>query len=298
MRTLWLILVTILIIIIESRNDETTTISAQVFCDNYCKIYYNGNLVFEDNDAGRTVNEFTFSSSKKGIRTFAIWAADNPWTNYGIWRFTNQAFLQGTGYTHLLCLGDGGFRAIFKDNKCKNEIVVTNENWKCDYVTKGPLDITECVDNWNTLVTNPTYGGTNNNLILYDPCVAEAEITNICEVEYKLNYDQNWINSYYNDSLWPNALSFNEGDALKGGRPAQATLDQCESNWYCNYNASTWSNSKFIWSEDLELDNIVLCRFEYEVNECDEDSSDSNDSSDDNNKKNKKNKRNKNKDKN
>ena len=80
------------------------------------------------------------------------------------------------------------------------------------------------------------------------------------------------MKSGFDDSAWVAATVYTESDALpKQGRTATQTLDECTignstRSSYCdttNFPASSWGTSEFIWSDKIELDNVVLCRYEY-----------------------------------
>ena len=81
-----------------------------------------------------------------------------------------------------------------------------------------------------------------------------------------------WFLPGFDDSAWVQATEYSEADALpKQGRSATQTLNECTignatQSSYCdtdNFPPSSWGSSMFIWSDKIELDNVVLCRYEY-----------------------------------
>ena len=110
-------------------SSDTSTIDAQIMCDNYCQIYYNGELVY-DQTLSRRVFTTSFDTERSGIRTFAAVLFDNPYdVNSGIWQFGASAYLKNDTLNNLWCLGDGGFRALFTDSTC-GETIGTGGDWK------------------------------------------------------------------------------------------------------------------------------------------------------------------------
>ena len=278
----------------SSSKSTSSTIKVQAYCDNYCKIYYNGLEVFNDDVRSRSVNEFEFPSQVKkgGKRTFAAWLADGGFdADYGISIYTSSSFLttdDGESLDNLFCLGDGGFRAVFIDDEC-GETIVTNNDWKCEPVRSGPLDVESCFENGFT--TDPTYQNPtergdplNGGVRLYDPCIenpGDVSILDSCSELVISDYDQDWVSVGYNDTNWEYATVYTEDEAVpKGGRPGSADLNEdcTDTAWYCEYDQDSWQNSKFIWSDEITLDNVVLCRYEYESS-CDSSSSSSSTSS-------------------
>lgn len=56
----------------------------------------------------------------------------------------------------------------------------------------------------------------------------------------------NWMSTEFDDSGWPNAVEHSE-------RAIRPKRDYHNVNWK--------SDAKLVWSEDLEVDNVLLCRF-------------------------------------
>ncbi|NQY95102.1 MAG: YHYH protein [Campylobacteraceae bacterium] len=121
---------------------------------------------------------------------------------------------------HNQQIGDGGFIMQITDTNSGDIIAVSNKNMKCMVIHKAPLN-KSCKNS-----SSPQAG--------IAPC------------EYKIsNAPLGWKNSSFDDSSWNNASEH----SLRSVRPKGG------------YNNITWSSkAKLIWSEELELDNTVLCR--------------------------------------
>ena len=148
-----LFVLSIILLISITNCDDTVTIEVQSFCDNFCKLYFNG-LEILDQTASRQVASFSIEAPRDGTRTFAAILFDNPYDeNSGIWRFGAPAYRRNLTLDNLWCLGDGAFRAIFTDDEC-GEVVGTSGEWKCEAVRTGPLDPELCFE--NGFATDPT----------------------------------------------------------------------------------------------------------------------------------------------
>jgi len=121
---------------------------------------------------------------------------------------------------HNQQIGDGGFIMQVTEMNTNKVIAVSNKNMKCMVVHKAPLN-KSCKNS-----SSPQAG--------ISPC------------EYKVIEEPlGWKKSGFDDSSWNSAVEHSKRSVRpKGG--------------YDNINWS--SNAKLIWSEDLELDNTVLCR--------------------------------------
>lgn len=117
-------------------------------------------------------------------------------------------------------LGDGGFIAQFTDANSGNVVAVTNRDWHCSVIHNAPLD-KSCKNE-------------------SDPVAGKSPCNFISKEE-----PDNWKSNDFDDSKWANATEFSAVDI----RPKDG-FDKV--TWY--------SAAKFIWSDDLEAHNTVLCR--------------------------------------
>jgi phosphatidylethanolamine-binding protein (PEBP) family uncharacterized protein len=117
-------------------------------------------------------------------------------------------------------MGDGGFIMQLTDTDTNNVVAVSNNNWKCEVLHKAPL---------NKLCeaeSNPVAGEG------YCTFMSKAAPTN-------------WLSNHFDDAAWANAT---EHTASSVG-PKDGYK---EINWN--------PNAQFIWGEDLEVDNTLICK--------------------------------------
>ena len=124
--------------------------------------------------------------------------------------------------------GDGGFIAKFSDG------TQTDSTWKAQVYYIAPLEdpnsVIELANHIRSTATATNSPTCNNNC-------------------YGIHFpiDTNWIKADFDDSSWPNAFLYNASQVTN--QPA-----------YTNFASSAWSNTPFIWTSNLILDNLVLAR--------------------------------------
>lgn len=117
-------------------------------------------------------------------------------------------------------IGDGGAIAQFKNADTDATIVVTDEDWKCSVIHHAPVNA-DCAEE-------------------DEPIVGEGS----CAARI-FDAPEGWQDQGFDDGDWTAATvhSINEVRPKDG------------------YDEIEWDgNAKLIWSEDLKLDNIVICR--------------------------------------
>ena len=118
-------------------------------------------------------------------------------------------------------MGDGGFIAQFRDADSGRLLAATNSAWQCLVVHRAPIE-KSCEDSSN-------------------PMVGEGD----CAFERR-EEPLGWRGLVFDDGGWPNAVEH-----------SVAAVDPKHG-----YDAIDWdSGARLIWSEDLERDNTLLCRF-------------------------------------
>lgn len=167
------------------------TIKANVYADNWFKLYINGELVAVDSIAFIPHNVVSVDILPKYPMTIAVMAKDNADAKTGL-EYANTN------------IGDGGFILKFGDG------TITDAKWKVKKVSWGPLKR----DMKNPKVVN-------------------------------IETPKNWYAINFDDSRWQQAKEYSESTI----RP--------KSPFYEN----DFTGAKFIWSDDLELDNTVLFRY-------------------------------------
>lgn len=121
-------------------------------------------------------------------------------------------------------MGDGGFIAQFTNIHTDEIIAVTDQNLQCTVIHQAPLN-PACVTE-----SNPVAGAT----------AATGNCNFISEEE-----PSEWKNPHFDDDSWRNAIVYSENQV-------QPKDGYDKINWN--------SNAKLIWTDDLEVDNTILCR--------------------------------------
>ena len=121
-------------------------------------------------------------------------------------------------------MGDGGFIAQFTNIQTNEIVAVTDQNVQCIVIHQAPLNRV-CVSE-----SNPISGNGNCNFI------SEEE-------PFK------WKESDFDNTLWSDAVVYSENQV----QPKEG------------YDDINWDPSaKLIWSDDLEIDNTLLCKITIE----------------------------------
>lgn len=121
-------------------------------------------------------------------------------------------------------MGDGGLILQITDTDTHKVIAVSNDDWKCQVLHKAPLD--KLCESEPNPVAGEGYCG----------FISKEAPTN-------------WLQSNFDDSTWPDAIehSFSSVGPKDG------------------YDEINWDQSaKFIWGDDLETDNTLICRITIE----------------------------------
>lgn len=124
-------------------------------------------------------------------------------------------------------VGDGGFIARFDDG------TETNASWKCKVFYISPLDDAACV--------RP---GPDSSACPERPACARRDAAS-CQAMH-LPVPEDWAAPEFDDSDWPAATTYR----------ASAVTRQSA---YRDY-ADSFGDAQFIWSHNLNQDNLVLCR--------------------------------------
>ena len=167
------------------------TLNANMYADNWFKMYINGELICIDSIRFIPHNVISVNILPTYPMTIAVMAKDNADAKTGM-EFNNTN------------VGDGGFILKFSDG------TVTSSKWKVKKVSWGPLN-----------------RDTDN------PRTVHIEIP------------KNWYAVDFDDSNWPNAKEFSEETVRPKGP----------------FYENDFKGAKFIWSDDLELDNTILFRY-------------------------------------
>lgn len=126
-------------------------------------------------------------------------------------------------------VGDGGFIARFSDG------TITGSDWKCRAHYISPLESAACVQP----------GPDSSACPERPPCVDDDPAT-CSALHYPVPED--WASPEFDDSDWHAASTY----------PASAVTNQRAYRDYAN----EFGAADFIWSHNLDQDNLVLCRSE------------------------------------
>lgn len=166
------------------------TFKANIYADNWFKLYINGNLVAVDSISFIPHNVISVDVLPEYPMTIAVMAKDNADPDTGL-EYNNTN------------LGDGGFILKFGDG------TVTNASWKAKGFFHGPI---------NRDLENP-----------------KTQHTPIPE---------NWFEPDFDDASWGQATEHSE-EAVGPKSP---------------FYEHDFEGAKWIWTDDLALDNTVLFR--------------------------------------
>lgn len=211
-------------------NKEGEIFTAYIFADNYFEMYVNGIPVGKDKVP---FTQFNSSFVKfKAQRPFTVAMKLVDWEEHlGVGCEANR----GKSFHN----GDGGMVAVIKDEQ-NNIIATTNGNWKAQTFYTAPIRDLNCVSesgNYRYSKNCDENGGQDGS--------------SYYALHWKLPND--WMNTDFNDSEWPNATTYTNGTIGVNNKPA-----------YTNFTSifdDSDKDAKFIWSTNVVLDNEVLVRY-------------------------------------
>ena len=205
---------------------EGSEITAYLFADNYYEFYVNG--VYAGRDA---VNFTPFNSHAAQFQaaypiTYAVLLVD--WEEYA-----GIGLEERGGDYHI---GDGGFAAAFSDGR------VTNTDWVCKAFYIAPLDDPSCVSfdaNGNPDSSACPSSDQQVSCVSNDP-------EGSCQALH-VELPSNWMAPEFDDSGWLPASTYTADEVTN-------------SEAYRDYAGSLFAGADFIWTSNLDLDNLVACR--------------------------------------
>ncbi len=208
---------------IDGAGDEIT---AYLFGDNYFELYANGEYVGRDAVGFTPFNSHAARFQVSYPVTYAALLVD--WEGY-----------LGVGLEDMsegLHIGDGGFIATFSDG------IATDATWKCKVFYVAPLDDASCVAfdaNGNADSSQCASNDAEVSCITNNP-------TSTCRALH-LPLPDEWMRPDFDDSEWLPASTY--------------TADQVtRSPGFRDYENSLFRGAQFIWTNNLNLDNQVVCR--------------------------------------
>ena len=235
----------ILILVLFACQSESKTVKGTIYANNEARFWVNGELIAEDPVPIIPINAFnvSFEIPDKGAVTFGIEGLD--WADHRGLEFDGR------------CVGSGVMRAIFDNG------VATNSSWKCWTYNYGPV-------NWRPCYAVPEI---DSSLKVFPGCsMNSSPVLDDCFARI-LDIPEGWSTNDFDDSVWQNAVEWDESYVGWLGPPAGCSVpgtyvstdvgpDGVNMTCGQNINWSAYGNEgKFIWREDLQLDNHVLCRY-------------------------------------
>ncbi|MCD9021748.1 hypothetical protein [Cohnella silvisoli] len=204
-------------------DSDGVIITGYIFADNYFELYVNGKPVAKDPVPFTPFNASIVRFKAKYPMTYAIKAVD--WEeNLGVGTEDNR----GNKY-HF---GDAGFVGVFSDG------TVTDESWKAQNYYIAPLmskeDVVIEIKDGKEVRAASNYS---------EPPACDAN----CYAAHFAIPD-NWFAVDFDDSTWPNAWTYSE-DAVGVDNKSE----------YTNFR-DEFGKGKFIWTNNLNLDNEILLR--------------------------------------
>ena len=226
---------------------ELETINGTIYCDNNFTFFIDGELIQQDpvDTFPHNAVNVTFSIPKDEPVVFAFTARD--WSN------------QTTGLEYdNQCIGDGGLRAMFSNG------IVTNSSWKCWTSLYGPV-------NWQACYAADPRDGQTKVL----PLCKQAGVPPFVGCYNRMrSLPADWNTLDFDTSAWENAIEY-EDEFVGWGLPptdcddptvyVSPDTDRDGNPLTCprQIDWSSYGDSKFIWGDDLDLDNTIHCRYIY-----------------------------------
>lgn len=211
-------------------DEDGELFTAYIFADNYFEMYVNGVAAGKDPVPFTQFNSNLIQFKAKKPFTIAMKLVD--WEEHlGVGCEANRG--------KAFHAGDGGMVAVIKDAQ-NNTVAITDENWKAQTFYTAPITDLSCVTEngaYRYSKNCDTNGGQDGSSF------------------YALHWEtpNNWMNSDFDDSSWPNASTY-----------TNKTIGVDNKAAYTNFTGifdDKTGDAQFIWSTNVVLDNEVLVRF-------------------------------------
>lgn len=198
----------------------TVEVTGYVYGDNYFELWVNGKHVCRDALTFVPFDSHVVRFRARYPMTIAIQAVD--------WEQSLGVGVElKNGAPHV---GDGGLVARFVDDQ--GRVTVTSSDWRCRPYYVAPLDDPSCVKPDRDSSACPA------------AACAAADPSTCHAVHWAVPPD--WTSPTFDDSAWPKASTY--AVAAIGPKTAYTA------------NAGLFAGADFVWSKNLTLDNLVLCR--------------------------------------
>lgn len=206
--------------IVVDSGPNAVEVTGYVYADNYFELWVNGKYVCRDALDFVPFNSHVVRFKATYPMTIAIQAVD--------WE---QSLGVGVELKNgAPNVGDGGIVARFVDEK--GRVTVTSSDWRCRPYYVAPVDDPACVKPDRDSSACPVASCATT-----DPSTCHG-------VHWAIPSD--WASTTYDDSAWPKATTY--AAAAIGPKTAY------------NANVGLFAGADFVWSKNLLIDNLVLCR--------------------------------------
>lgn len=206
--------------VVVDNDPDAVEVTGYLYADNYFELWVNGKYVCRDALTFVPFNSHVVRFKARYPMTIAIQAID--------WE---QSLGVGVELKNgAPNVGDGGIAARFVDEK--GRVTVTSSDWRCRPYYVAPVDDPTCVKADRDSASCPA------------PACAASDPSTCHGVHWEV--PPNWASPAYDDSAWPKASTY--AAAAIGPKTAYTA------------NASLFDGADFVWSKNLLLDDLVLCR--------------------------------------
>ena len=246
MKLFFIISIITVVSLLGIRAQNVEMVTGTIYVNNNFTFYINGELIAKDpvESAPHNAYNVSFNVSKNQDITYGITGIDLADPNTGL-ELNNR------------CLGSGGMRAIFSNG------VETNSSWKCWTSFYGPV-------NWQSCYAADERNGSIKVLPL---CNQDGVPPFTGCYTFSRTVAQDWNLPTFDDSNWENAIEWNETSTIYGLRPTGCEMSNTYISSQTDVNGDNmtcpewvnWGTSRFIWREDLALDNTIHCRYTVRV---------------------------------
>jgi hypothetical protein len=199
---------------------DAVEVTGTIYGDNYFELYVNGTYVCRDALTFVPFNAHVVRFKARYPMTIALQGVD--------WEQSLGTGVElRNGANHV---GDGGLVAKFVD--ANGRVVSTSADWKCLPHYVAPVD-------------DPTCVGPGRDSSECPPAACAAGDLGQCHAVL-WPVPPNWTSPSFDDTGWPAATRY----AVSEVAPKTAYTA----------NAALFEGADFIWSKNLAIDNLVLCR--------------------------------------
>jgi len=212
-------------------DSDGEVITGYIVADNYYEMWVNGKLVSVDNTPYTPFNSSIVKFKVKRPYALAFLLVD--WDEHlglGMELFPISGPKQNPWYP-----GDGGLIAKFSDG------TMTDSSWKAQSFYIAPLADPKNVVERGNVHDTPNLGGRTHPFAKIPDCQDKC---------YAVHYPipANWQVLRFNDTNWPRAWEFTDEEIGVTNLPA-----------YTRY-PELFAGARWIWSQNLVLDNVVIAR--------------------------------------